>query len=339
MIQNDILQFRTLISQAQNILVALASDSDEDELAAALSLYLLLKSKNKQITIVSPQKVKVGQAYLFGVDKIQSTVSGSSNLVVSLPYQEGTIEKVSYNIEGNRFNLVIEPRGENLNFDPKQIEYQYGKGDFDMIITVGADEPSQLGNVYSKMPRVFTDKPVVNIDKSASNTKFGKINLLNNSSASRVVTLVFKYLNMQLDPDTASNLLTGLSMTVDKFDIVHAQPEDLEAAAYLMRAGAKVLNEGSQQEVSTSLRKQGSFSRPQTQQVQPVQNVQQPSQQQTVSQTIDQPVKQPSFQQQNAQEVKKQENPTFDRIKQEPEAPEDWLKPKIFTTNKGSTLI
>src|SRR3990167_5446946 len=124
-----IFQIRSLLQNAQSVLIAMGQDADDDAIAAGLSLYLILSKMRKQPTIISPADVKVGQAYLFGVDKISKQLSGGNTLVISLPYKEGTIEKVSYNIENDKFNLVIEPRGESLTFAPEEVEYNFGKGE------------------------------------------------------------------------------------------------------------------------------------------------------------------------------------------------------------------
>ena len=62
------------------------------------------------------------------------------NLVISFPYQEGSIEKVSYNIENDKFNLVIEPRENYPVITPEMIKYSYGGGNTDLIITVGTSQ-------------------------------------------------------------------------------------------------------------------------------------------------------------------------------------------------------
>ena len=78
MIQNEIFQFRTLLHEAQKILIVLSSDSDEDEIAGALALYLLLTKRGKQADIVSSKKIKVEEAYLYGID------SNSFRLMIGL---------------------------------------------------------------------------------------------------------------------------------------------------------------------------------------------------------------------------------------------------------------
>ena len=118
---NNVFEVRSLLQNAQSVLIALSTANDEDIVAAGLGLYLTLSKMKKQVTIVTSEKVTVEVSHLFGIDKITDQIAGGNNLVVSMPYKDGSIEKVSYHIDGNKFNLVIEPRGERLDFDPNQI--------------------------------------------------------------------------------------------------------------------------------------------------------------------------------------------------------------------------
>ena len=155
MIQNDIFQFRTLINEAQKILIALSSDCDEDEMAGALALYLVLKKNGKQVDVVTSRKTRVEHSYLYAIDKIKNDVTGGNDAIISFPYKEGAVEKVSYNIENDRFNVVIQPRGEAFNFNSSEVDFHMGRGDFDMLIAIGADDLAGLGQVlkYSKKPQ------------------------------------------------------------------------------------------------------------------------------------------------------------------------------------------
>ncbi len=299
MIQNDIFQFRTLINEAQKILIALSSDCDEDEMAGALALYLVLKKNGKQVDVVTSRKTRVEHSYLYAIDKIKNDVTGGNDAIISFPYKEGAVEKVSYNIENDRFNVVIQPRGEAFNFNSSEVDFHMGRGDFDMLIAIGADDLAGLGQVYQKIQKSLKDQPIVNFDKSSSNTRFGRINLLNTASVSRAVALVLKFLNMQLDADIASNLLTGLFLSMKSTSMEIAKPEDLEAAAYLLRFGAKNLKkERKEQKVEEKPKKSADF-----------------------------------FEEKKVQAVKSGDNEVLEQT------PEDWLKPKIYTTKKTSDLI
>ncbi|KKR48347.1 hypothetical protein A3A55_00820 [Candidatus Roizmanbacteria bacterium RIFCSPLOWO2_01_FULL_40_14] len=296
---NNVFEIRSLLQNSQSVLIALAQSNDEDVVAAGLALYMTLVKMRKQVTIVSAQKVKVELSHLFSIDKITDKITGGNNLVVSLPYQEGSIEKVSYHIENNRFNLVIEPRGEKLDFDPNQIEYNYGRGDYDAVFVLGANNLSSLGEIYDRHKNIFSQKPLINIDKSNNNTRFGRINIVENMPVSQLVAQLVKDLRLPLDQDAASNLYTGIiskygSVTIDAVD-----PQALDVLSFLGRLKAQNLT-----------------------------NKSTPTNQQVSDQS----------QQRNQQgdiQVQSSDNQLGNVDHDvEDQTPEDWLKPKIFTTNK-----
>lgn len=307
---NMVFQLRSLLQNAQSILIVLSGQSDEDTVAAGLGLYLSLLKIRKQITIIAPDDSKVERAHLIGINKIGKQLAGGSTLIVSIPYSEGAIEKASYTIENNRLNLVIEPRGEKLNFSIEDIEYNYGKGEYDAIFTIGVSEPSQMGELYQKHQNIFSQKPIINIDKNPSNTQFGRINIVADAPISQTIALVLKSLHLPLDQDAASNLYTGIVAAQKGIQLEGASPDTLEAVAFLLRANARQLQRPDQ-------------SQEQRQETDQQSQVQQPFHAPPQKQQADffnQPTAQKSQQPQQQQQAQ-----------QQPEAPEDWLRPKIFT--------
>ncbi|HLB60683.1 MAG TPA: hypothetical protein VJL83_03690 [Patescibacteria group bacterium] len=312
---NMVFQLRSLLQSAQSILIVLSGQGDEDTVAAGLGLYLSLLKIRKQITIIAPDDSKVERAHLVGINKIGKQLAGGSTLIVSIPYSEGAIEKASYTIENNRLNLVIEPRGEKLNFSINDIEYNYGKGEYDAIFTVGVSEPSQMGEVYQKHQNIFSQKPIVNIDRNQQNTQFGRINIVADAPISQTVALVLKSLHLPLDQDAASNLYTGIVAAQQGIQLEGASPDTLEAVAFLLRANARQLQKSNQPQEQK-----------QQENVQPVQAQQQfqtPPQQQQAAPANDR--SSDFFNKPAAQ------NPQQSQQPQQQEAPEDWLRPKIFT--------
>ncbi|MBI4136638.1 hypothetical protein HY469_01095 [Candidatus Roizmanbacteria bacterium] len=298
---NNVFEIRSLLQNSQSVLIALAQANDEDVVAAGLALYMTLTKMRKQVAIVSAQKVKVELSHLFSIDKISDKLTGGNTLVISLPYQEGSIEKVSYHIENNKFNLVIEPRGEKLDFDPNQVEYNYGRGEYDLVFVLGANGLSSLGEIYSHHKNIFSQKPLINIDKSTNNGRFGRINVVENQPVSQSIAQLVKDLRLPLDQDAASNLYTGIiskygSVTIDAVD-----PQALDVLSFLGRLKAQKLSNKS------------------------------------VSQRTDEPVRTEITVQSSDKQSPKEHDITeangFDTA-QEDQAPEDWLKPKIFTTTK-----
>jgi nanoRNase/pAp phosphatase (c-di-AMP/oligoRNAs hydrolase) len=290
---NIILQLRTILQGAQNILIALPEKANDDAIGAGLALYLTLKKMRKQTSIVSSGEIRVAQAYLYGIDKINKQIAGGNTLVVSLPYKEGTIEKVSYNIEGDKFNLVIEPRGEQLSFNPEEVEYNFGKGEYDAVFVLGARDFNDLGTLYTSHQSTFLNKQIINIDNNKSNANFGQINIVEKGSVSQTLAILFKALRLPLDQDPASNLYTGIISVEGAIRLDNASPDLLETIAYLMRSNARVLTNGGRDKDR------------------------QPLEEQAAPKNI------------------KAEQPKKDIQEISEETPEDWLKPKIFSSRNN----
>src|SRR5437660_644547 len=91
-------KIKEAIDESTSIGIAVGENPSVDEMAAALGLYLSLKEANKTVSIASPSDPIVEISSLVGINKVQRALSGGTggDLVVSFPYVEGEIEKVSY---------------------------------------------------------------------------------------------------------------------------------------------------------------------------------------------------------------------------------------------------
>lgn len=348
-------QARTLIEGANDILIVLPKKPVLDHVAAGLAMYLALSAQGKRVNIICPDPMTVEFNHLVGVDKVGRNVNGSSakNLVISFPYQEGSIEKVSYNIENNAFNLVIEPREGYPQITPEVIRYSSSGGNTDLVITIGAGSLSDLDSIYSNNQALFLEKSVINIDTTANNQNFGKINIVDpqSSSVSEVIVNLFSLLNLNFDTDIATNLYSGIASASQNFTSPQTNAATFESAAICLRHGAR----------KTNLEQSQNYTPPQPPYQQPANQF--PSQiRQPQSQRFP-PQRQPSFNKQYQQgprtyQPKPQGQPQL-QYKQQPqqqqqsfrqpqpvpsqpqpqksnETPPDWLKPKIY---KGSTLL
>lgn len=228
-----------LLSQAQNILIFIKGKPDLDAIASGLALYLSLSQRGKQVMIVCPDEMTVSESSLFAVDKITNDLGKrGKNLVISFPYVEGSIEKVSYNIENNRFNLIIEPRGETYLLDKNNVEFsRSGEGilDFDLIFTIGLSNLSGLGKFSSSLQKVLQEKQVVVIDTIHSQLPFGTLQIVSptNTTISEMITIILSKLNLPIDREIADNLLKGIKEKTRNFS--QAGADTFEAAAICMR--------------------------------------------------------------------------------------------------------
>ena len=370
-------QARTILENSRSILMAIPANSTIDKVAAALSLYLSLSASGKQVSIVSPMDMTVEFNRLIGIDKISTALNSQNgrNLIISFPYQEGSIEKVSYNIENDTFNLVIEPREGYPTITSEMMRYNFSGGNYEAIVTIGCTNPTDLGQIHSINQNLFNEKPVINIDYDNSNSSFGKVNLIDPTvtSMSELILGLMEQMGLPIEPDMATNLLTGIIAETDNFSSPTTTAGTFETAAVLMKYGAKkVQTSESKSETVPQFPKQDKkqdqfapkrmtspFEKPlripfgrqaspsQTSPAAPYpsQTGMSPqsafkSKSQSKFQTQPQPpTSQPPFgktNQQQQQQPQPQQQPSTREADKPPETPPDWLKPKIY---KGSTLL
>jgi c-di-AMP phosphodiesterase-like protein len=182
----------------------------------------------------------VGLSNFIGVDKIVSEV-GKKNFVISLAYSEGSIEKVSYNIEGDNFNLVIEPRAGHEPFNEKSVKYSYQGAAPDVIVAVDTIHLGGLKKAYEGEKELFASKPVINIDRHPNNAQYGQLNLVDPkaSSTSELVAQLLSALGVSLTADIATNLLNSLYGATNSFQASGVTHIAFELAAACLKAGGK----------------------------------------------------------------------------------------------------
>lgn len=319
---------RTLVDQAQEVIIMLSASPDLDKVAAGLSLYIALSSKGKRVSIACSAPMTVEYSHLVGVDKIANNfnIGNGKNLVISFPYQEGSIEKVSYNIENETFNLVIEPREGYPVITPEMMRYAFSGGACDLIITAGSSRLTDLNSLYTNNEGFFADKSILNIDIQSHNELFGKVNIIDpsSSSLSEIVTNLLSYLGFSLNADIASNLYTGIAAGSHNFSSKETSAGTFETVAILLRNGAR----------KTPLHPTSSMQTPShPTMVSPTPKINRPTfpQQQRV-----QPIQQKTFSTQGRQPLQPTGPQPIKKSTDQGETPPDWLKPKIY---KGSTLL
>jgi nanoRNase/pAp phosphatase (c-di-AMP/oligoRNAs hydrolase) len=233
-------EVKKALENAKSIFIFLPQNANLDATAASLALFLSLKGSGKNVLIGSPSQMRVEFSRLVGIDKITDKV-GNRNLILSFDYKEESIEKVSYNVEGEKFNLVIQPRSGFPPLNQENVKFSYEGIDAQLIFIIGAQKLESLGSLYEKDRQAFTQATVVNIDRSPSNTKFGQINILDSKSGSisELIYSLIKNLSLSVNADTAGNLLRGIEAQTQNFQAPFASVETFETAAELMRAGAK----------------------------------------------------------------------------------------------------
>ncbi len=240
-VQTNLTKIKEQIEKAKSIMVVTHKDPSMDSLGSSLALYLGLLGIGKTVSVVCPDPITVEYSNFVGANKLDTSMVGKRNFVISLDYQEGSIEKVSYNIEGNKFNLVIEPRPGFEDFSSEKVHYTHAGGLVDLIITVDTPKLEDLGSVYEENKDVFAEKPIINIDHHKDNTLYGVINYIdtNVSSVTELIAVVMSFSGVKLSVDIATNLLNAIIESTDHFQSEKVNARTFEVASVCMKAGGK----------------------------------------------------------------------------------------------------
>jgi phosphoesterase RecJ-like protein len=123
------------------------------------------------------------------------------------------------------------PGSENFSptLDPEQ---------FDLLMSVDCGSTAQTA-CDKQFPEIFSGN-YINIDHHASNTCFGRINLVNPkmSSTSEIIYNLIQHWSLRLTPLIATYLLAGLYYDTGSFMHPNTTPEVLQMAEDLYRHGA-----------------------------------------------------------------------------------------------------
>ncbi len=232
-------KIQDLIGQNEKVSIVVGKDPSTDVMAAALSLYLTLQKMGKRVRIACPSTPLVELSSLVGIDKIKKDLSGEGgDLVVSFPYREGEIEKVSYTLDNGYLNIVVKAGLDGLTFSEEDIKYKRGGSTPRILFVIGTSRLSDLGDLFN--PQSLKETTVINIDNKKDNQNFGDIVLVSSqfSSVSEQVATLIASMQLTIDVDIAQNLLSGISTATNNFQKEDTSVNAFEMAAILMKKGA-----------------------------------------------------------------------------------------------------
>jgi hypothetical protein len=232
-------KIREAIGKYKSIAIAAPIDPTVDEMGAALGLYLSLEDLGKTLSIATPNTPLVEVSSLVGIDEVQTDFgSATGDLVVSFPYREGEIEKVSYTRDENFLNIVVKAGEKGLNFSEKDVKFTRGAAGIELLFVVGAARIADLGQLFN--PQALKDTIVVNLDNKSDNQGYGDIVITSTkfSSVSEIITNVILSAGLKMDLDIAQNLMLGIATATNNFQDAQTSSLAFEMAGILMRNGA-----------------------------------------------------------------------------------------------------
>ena len=239
----DNLTFQKLkdtISASDSIAIAVGKNADVDDMAGALTLYLAFKKLGKNPVIVSATQPLVEHSNLVGIDKVSPQLgNGNGDLTVSFPYREGEIEKVSYTIDNGFLNIVVKAGQNGLTFEQQDVRFARGGSVPSALFIIGTPRLSDLGDLFN--PESLKNTKIVNIDNKQENQGYGDVTLVSQSSSSvsEVVGEMLLTLSIDLDQDSAQNLLIGIMQETANLQDPKTSPLAFEMVGQLLKKGAK----------------------------------------------------------------------------------------------------
>lgn len=348
-------RLKDLITQHQSIGIIVPPNPTHDEMAAGLGMYLALKQMGKNVSVACPTDPTVAISSLVGIDKVQKALSGAGgDLVVTFPYREGEIEKVSYTVDNGQLNIVVKAGQNGLSFNQSDVQFRQGGAMPTLLFMMGVADLNQIAGVIN--PSEMQNTTVVNMDNKPTNAGFGDVVHVSPrfSSISEMVADFLTLLEPQieLDVDTSQDLLSGILSATADFQNGQGSYLAFEMAGILMKKGAvRSVNGNLANPTATQMPANNYF--PPQQPAQPAQPVMQPMQQPSMAQfpSPDQlnvplpsqpqqaPEPAPSFaqnQQPIQQPAQSQPAQPVQQSQSNGQPPSDWLTPKVY---KGSTVL
>lgn len=227
---------------AKSVLVLLPPEPDAELVSSATVLHQALKQSGKASILGCSSAIE-------GNEEIKTAV-GKQNLIISFPYKEEAVEHVSYDIDetANRFNLIIRPKENSQPLDVKSVQYNYTGAKADLVFVFGIASLEELGKLYSDEKPFLDNAPIVVLKKGGQPADFAAFDL----SGQRVLSLAelviwfLRATELRLAPETAGSLYKQLVSSTNNFQSPLITPETFEAAAYLLRSGARTFPVASQ---------------------------------------------------------------------------------------------
>lgn len=242
MIDNSgLLKLRELLAKEEQITILVRRNPDLDTMAASLSLSLSLGKAGKRTSIACPTEPIVEIASLVGIDKVTRELPrAGGDLTIVLPYEQGSIDKISYNIEGDKIHLVVKKGPDGLGFEPSDIQFLQSGGSLSGIVfLVGVrDLKEDVGSLVRE--EELSASRVVVVGNTQPNGQYGEVQCIDGeaSSVSEVVAHILEQIEAPVDVDIGQNLLNGITFATDNFQSKKTSPLSFEMAAFLLRCGA-----------------------------------------------------------------------------------------------------
>lgn len=243
----SIMQLNSLLIPSKEIVVVVDESAGIDEIFGSLALGRGLNKIGRRTHCMSPKPIAVQD--LLAKTQNQDLIKNIPNdnqflqtlqqkqLTITLDYTQGNYAQVKTEKTGEGLAVKILPQEGSEAIEPVNYNVEEMDNRPDLAIFVGVENPYNLGELYSANSEFFSTVPQVNIDNKPTNTKHGRVNLLDQTAGSicEMITLMMYDLKFGFDMESANLLLEGMREKTGNFSQQFFSANMLEATSICFR--------------------------------------------------------------------------------------------------------
>lgn len=234
-------EYQKLINPAKKILLIYGEKARFPAVAAATSFYLWLVGLDKQVTLACAAPALVEFCTLVAINKVTNSLP-RENLVITIPYGEGKIDKVLSDLdEAHReLSLIVKPQKHSQPLDGSLLKVSYQIPDYDLIIMIDVRSNKELSRLAGCKPHPWQQREkILTIASGGASSPVAAVcqTTLADEGFCHFTTNLFRSHQIKINADVASNLLMGLEKETDSFRQSDSA-EIFELAAWLVHQGA-----------------------------------------------------------------------------------------------------
>jgi nanoRNase/pAp phosphatase (c-di-AMP/oligoRNAs hydrolase) len=224
----NVSDIKNLLSTAKTALIAVPQLTI-DSVAAALALAINLKKSNIETKVFCPVKPDANYSKLSGLDLLIDTFN-QNDLVITLDYPLTQIEKVNYNQDNGKLNLIVQTKDGAPKVAENQISIVSQSTAADINFILG--EETALGAATT----MVNSGNWIQISPNNNIKPWAKAVIVDQDAPfCEIFTFLLPMIGLNLNVDSAKNLLIGLRVATQSFS-VNVSPETFEAGAACLKA-------------------------------------------------------------------------------------------------------
>ena len=224
----NVSEIKNLLTTAKTALIAVPQ-LNIDSIGSALALALVLKKANISTKVFCPNKTDDNYTKLSGLEFL-TDIYNPNDLIVTLDYPLDQIEKVTYNQDNGKLNLVVQTKEGSPKVAENQILISNQASAADINFCFGEE------NFLGANANIVNKGYWVNISPTNIEKPWAKTSIIDQDAPfSEILTFLLPMLGLELNSDSAKNLLIALRVATQSFSI-NVSPETFEAGAACLRA-------------------------------------------------------------------------------------------------------